>query len=551
MSTQTDVQRPYEYQRLWYPETEKVLTFADFLRETAPSSRFTFTDIFCGAGGSSIGLALAGGVLKVAANHWKVAIETHGKNFADADHLCADVSNYDMRRLPRTDLLWASPICTEISPAGARRRKKAQLDLFEEEDEAPVDQDAFIRTRATFMDVIRAMEVKRYKAVIVENVVNVATDWELFDWWCSGVRTLDYNIQFVSVNSAHVGGEDNPAAPQWRDRLYLVITRKDIPLPDVEPRPLAWCAICDEDVHAVQSWRKDDGRGRQVGKYGSQYDYVCPNAHRHPKKTLVEPYVLPAAAAINWADLGVKIGERAEHKLPALKPNTLRKIQLGLDTFGTDPVMVTLTHGQNADGRPYPATSAPLPTRTIKIGDGVAVPPGYLVPSGGTWRTEPTALHQPMPTRTTRDNDALVVPPFVTVLRNHGGARRADETALTTVSAGGNHHGLALAPGAEYAGVEQVRNTLVIPYRRGAKPHRTDRPVSTIATHDAHGLARLDVDINDVRYRMLQPREQLRAQRFPDVYEVTGTKGDQTMQAGNAVSSNVAKWLGDAVAKVL
>jgi DNA (cytosine-5)-methyltransferase 1 len=50
---------------------------------------------------------------------------------------------------------------------------------------------------------------------------------------------------------------------------------------------------------------------------------------------------------------------------------------------------------------------------------------------------------------------------------------------------------------------------------------------------------------------MLKPREHLRAQRFPDSYVVTGNKGEQTMQAGNAVSANVAQWLGSRVAAVL
>src|SRR5690242_1296216 len=129
----------------------------------------TYTDIFCGAGGSSIGLTEAGLELKLAANHWDRAIETHAANFRDAEHLCADVSNYDMRRLPRTDILWASPICTENSPAGGRKRRpKGQLDLFEEDGHVPGA--GMERTRATFHDVIRAAEVHRYSAVIVENV---------------------------------------------------------------------------------------------------------------------------------------------------------------------------------------------------------------------------------------------------------------------------------------------------------------------------------------------------------------------------------------------
>jgi DNA (cytosine-5)-methyltransferase 1 len=165
-----------------------------------------------------------------------------------------------------------------------------QPDLFED---GPIATAGFDRTRATFYDVSRAAEVHRYLAIIVENVIEAA-DWELFDWWVQGMRQLrpGYNVQYVSVSSAHVGGEYNPHAPQWRDRLYLVFTRKGIPLPDVEPRPIAWCPECDEDVPARQSWKKL--RTRKIGKYRQQYVYRCPNSRcRH---AIVEPYVLPAAA---------------------------------------------------------------------------------------------------------------------------------------------------------------------------------------------------------------------------------------------------------------
>ncbi|MGI5251891.1 DNA cytosine methyltransferase [Actinacidiphila glaucinigra] len=50
---------------------------------------------------------------------------------------------------------------------------------------------------------------------------------------------------------------------------------------------------------------------------------------------------------------------------------------------------------------------------------------------------------------------------------------------------------------------------------------------------------------------MLQPREQLLAQRFPADYIVHGTKGEQTMQAGNAVSCDVAQWIGERLAAAM
>ncbi len=37
----------------------------------------TVTDLFCGAGGSSVGATAAGMTLAVAANHWRTAIDVH------------------------------------------------------------------------------------------------------------------------------------------------------------------------------------------------------------------------------------------------------------------------------------------------------------------------------------------------------------------------------------------------------------------------------------------------------------------------------------------
>ena len=47
-------------------------------------SFITVTDQFCGAGGSSIGATKAGAELRLALNHWQLAIDTHNTNFPDA-----------------------------------------------------------------------------------------------------------------------------------------------------------------------------------------------------------------------------------------------------------------------------------------------------------------------------------------------------------------------------------------------------------------------------------------------------------------------------------
>ncbi|AXQ60774.1 DNA methyltransferase [Mycobacterium phage EleanorGeorge] len=81
----------------------------------------TLLDMFCGAGGSSTGAVQVPGIeVRVAANHWKLAVETHGANHPTTDHICADLSQIDPRLFPNTDILWASPSCTIARCAAAR-----------------------------------------------------------------------------------------------------------------------------------------------------------------------------------------------------------------------------------------------------------------------------------------------------------------------------------------------------------------------------------------------------------------------------------------------
>jgi len=223
-------------------------------------------------------------------------------------------------------------------------------------------------------DVIRAAEVHRYKVIIVENVVEFAA-WEMFDWWLAGLRNLGYTCQLISVSSAHVGDASNAPAPQWRDRLYVYCTAEGVAVPDVSPRPIAWCPTCDQTVAAVQSWRHPNRR--KVGKYRQQYDYRCPNSRC--RYSVIEPYVLPAASIIDWTDLGARIGDRTR----PLAAATMRRIQAGIDLFA-EPTMVSVNHGADDTGRAYPAAAGPFPSRTTKTGDGLACPP-LMVPAGGGW----------------------------------------------------------------------------------------------------------------------------------------------------------------------
>lgn len=455
----------------------------------------TVTDYFCGAGGSSTGLVAAGYRIVLAANHDARAIEVHSANHPGAEHLLADIQHLIPRRLPRTNVLWASPICTELSPAGGNAIASLDTSLLEEGGH--VAKPTLERTRVTWWSVLTAAEVHRYEAIIIENVPR-AGKWHLLDTFLHGMEALGYNVQFVSASSAHLGEKGNPHAPQWRDRLYLICTLKGIPLPDVEPRPLARCTSCGENVRAVQAWKKP---GRHIGEYRRQYIYVCPRPRCSNQP--VEPYIAPAVTALDLSNIGSVIGDNPDR----FKPATWRRLRSGWETYGPsaaagDPVVTTARR----NSKPSLASEWPLATVT-----------------GGGKHTE------------------LVIPPGSFISKHHGGInyKRIE------------HMNKPLTEPLPSI-VARVNNSIVIPYRRGSQPYPANvSALSTVATKAQHGVMVPATRLEECAFRMLMAREAANAQRFNRDYWFTGIGEVDQLLAGNAVSCNAAQFFGGRVARVL
>jgi DNA (cytosine-5)-methyltransferase 1 len=316
-----------------------------------------FTDLFSGLGGSARGLIEAGMRLRLAMNHERVQVDAHQANHPDAEHLCEDIHAYDKRSLPKTRVLWASPICTEISPAGGRKRKHGRQRLqgqtyivgpdgqqIQLDEYGNPIQPEFARTRATALDIIAATEVHRYDVVLCENVPEFFIDWELFDWWVGGFKILGYNHQIVCASSAHLGDEDNALAPQHRNRGYVVFTREGIPQPDLEVRPAAICPECGP-VQARQVWRNPSRR--KIGSWGVQYDYRCPNAKCG---LILEPTTRPISEVIDWDLAGTRIGDgRPDRKtFTPYAASTRARVAAGLAKFGYAPHVTMLRKNTTA-----------------------------------------------------------------------------------------------------------------------------------------------------------------------------------------------------------
>jgi DNA (cytosine-5)-methyltransferase 1 len=548
----------------------------------------TLTDMFCGCGGSSQGATKVSGVdVRLAMNHWQMAVNSHQLNHPNTDHDCADIQATDPRRYGRTDILIASPECTNHTIANGKKKPQRQADLFI----SKMIDDSVLRSRATMWDVVRFTEIHRYEAVIVENVVDVRT-WVSYEDWIRTMINLGYKHKVVFLNAMFCHGpEVEGFAPQSRDRIYIVFWKKGNKAPDLDIRPVAPCKRCCKDVGAVQSFKPG---ASPKARYKAQYVYVCPTCGDQ-----TVPYYY---CALNCLDLSlpmVKISERHLHGLKELSDNTIARINYGLRKFGLHPtiidernrsgserarvwdalgdvvnaqhtgfssymaspflfdmahsktghnghirglhdalhtqttqqsnamvmddVLIRLLHQANRSSSPmHDVTDGVIHTQTSGLQEYLV---GLPILSSQYGNTSAYGVHDAVPTTSGSDKTALVIAP--SALLTMRGGRSLDpvtDATPTQVAAGIQNWLLSTQP-------------FLSPYHGGSQQaSSTTEASSTIAGADANGYveARQAITAEDCYFRMLQPHETLRAQGFPEGYQILGNKEQMQKQIGNA-----------------
>lgn len=496
----------------------------------------TATDLFCGAGGSSLGAEATGNVtLVMAANHWQTAIDVHQEHFPHAAHDVADISQADPRRYPATDILIASPECTNHSQARGVSRKRQDPSLWDAPDPSAE------RSRATMWDVPRFAEQLHYPAIIVENVVE-ATRWALWPAWWQAMELLGYEGTVVSANSMFHN------VPQSRDRIYIVWTKKGVN-PNLEQETPGWCNRCNRLSRSRQAWKP----GRHVGRYRRQWTWACAECGGE-----TFPPLRPAADIIDWTLPTPAIGDRAR----PLAEKTRNRIRAGLERYGWVPI-VTAGAGhlyESTPGNRARPLTAPLPTQTTSATHALATPPGFLFQTAHGGRV--TGLSDPHPTVCASDDrQSLIVQ-----LRNNQTVRSAD-APLSTVTAGGGHHALLMRnnnhrgdPGSMVTPVAEPARTLtttatqslLVPYYGKGQARSTGEPLGTVSTKDRFALVDPDEVVDQCGFRMLEPYEAAAAMAFPDRYIPRDLrKKDQVKLAGNAVTPPVMAWIVGRVAQAL
>ncbi|WP_280216690.1 DNA cytosine methyltransferase [Nocardia neocaledoniensis] len=519
-------------------------------------------DWFCGAGGSSQGCHVVPGVeVAWAANHWEKAIASHAANFPATDHWIGDIRDEPVAGWPMADIFWASPECPQWSSANGKKQTyqhDLQGELFDIDPRGKAARDEAKRSRALMEEVPIYLEGVmarggRVMAGVVENVVEVRK-WAAWDYWVSRIRALGYKVRLIALNSMHAQPGRTPVSPQSRDRLYLAYWHKSLvrePDWDKWLRPMAYCTTCEEWVQAVQSWKRP---GVDMGRYRTQYVYRCP--HHSCRNAVVEPPAAPAASAIDWSLPGTRIGDRET----PLAEKTMQRIRIGMSRYATAMPMMVPAGGTWRDAA-VPVTD-PMAARTTRDNDGVLIPqpflallrsgrprtiglheqlativadgsghglvvPPLIVPMEGREGKEAQLASVPMRTQTTRAETAVAFLPFIAEMRGGSSDARAVSEALATVTASGNHHGLVTPSDA-----------VLVPYYGTGRPRSVTEPIGTISTRDRFALVQeiTQEQIDNTRFRMLEPHEIGAAMAFAGNYRVLGNKRERVRQYGNAVT---------------
>ncbi len=193
-------------------------------------------DMFCGAGGASLGAREAGAKIVGGVDLWGPAVESFKLNFKDAHVFEQDLRILTPEQvLAKTgpiDLLISSPECTHHTCArGAKPRSEESKD--------------------TAFQVIRYAEVMKPRWITLENVVHMKP-WARYDELKAELRRLGYNVHEEIIDASRFG------VGQRRRRLFMIADLLEQPQPIQPLRPnfqSVWDILAPEGTYKMNPLR--------------------------------------------------------------------------------------------------------------------------------------------------------------------------------------------------------------------------------------------------------------------------------------------------------
>ena len=188
---------------------------ADVRRWTASAARPTAVDLFCGAGGLSLGLRDAGFTVLLGADSNAWAVETHTANLgglgyvgdlSDPEDLIEQLDGWGIRHV---DVVAGGVPCQPFSRAGQAKIRE----LIRSGERHPSDPRASL-----WRSFMRVVEHLRPRAVLVENVPDLPAwdDGAVLSGFLESLGALEYEVDARIIDCFRFG------VPQHRSRLILV-----------------------------------------------------------------------------------------------------------------------------------------------------------------------------------------------------------------------------------------------------------------------------------------------------------------------------------------
>jgi DNA (cytosine-5)-methyltransferase 1 len=251
------------------PHPEACETEEQFLRYVAVCrnrGERLAADLFCGAGGLSLGLAQAGYRVVLTADHDPESVETHRHHNPgltlkwDLGDAASIGRIAGLVREAGVELLAGGPPCQPFSKAGRSKiRHRVRHGLRPAHDER----------RDLWRSFLEVVQTARPPAVVMENVPDMALDREMFILRAivHDLENIGYSVEERVIETLRYG------VPQFRQRLILVALRDGVAFDwpaEVPDRVTVWNAI--GDLPEVKGgWRPEGGADGWA-------DYDGPNA---------------------------------------------------------------------------------------------------------------------------------------------------------------------------------------------------------------------------------------------------------------------------------
>ncbi len=174
------------------------------LEKFCPSSKMNFIDIFCGAGGLSCGLEMAGHKCLLGVDHNKSAINTFLRNHHDAEAFTGDIRKLDVQALKKliknqeVHCIVGGPPCQGFSTVGIGNPDDTRNMLF--------------------LEFVRIVREIRPPYIVVENVTGLLAkkNEKILKSILGHFEKLGYNLD------VHVLAAQNYGVPEKRKRTIII-----------------------------------------------------------------------------------------------------------------------------------------------------------------------------------------------------------------------------------------------------------------------------------------------------------------------------------------